>query len=160
MNTHINPEFKKHFDELEALYIDLWQKVNAFPETGDELDRRLLEVLQCFDPIRLPIMTDLGIIARSFSWDEVLQHKKMTFGSELHRLIQEAPYYWQIINKPEGYSGDAEMMQIIYRRKFEGTTPFGRLVHFQAVSCEACQAVRNRRSFLREQIIMAGGKYP
>ena len=49
------------------------------------------------------------------------------------------------------------MMSIIYRSHFEGETPFGMLMHKHATLCDACQAVRNRRKFLREQILSKRG---
>ena len=51
----------------------------------------------------------------------------------------------RIINKPNGYAGDAQMMTFIYRNQFEGKTPFGMFLHKHAVSTKACQAVRNRK---------------
>ena len=60
------------------------------------------------------------------------------------------------MNKPEGYAGDAEMMNLIYRNQFEGETPFGMMVHKDAVNTPACQAVRNRRTFLRDRIMRGG----
>ena len=80
-------------------------------------------------------------------------HKAFVRESRLREILLEAPYYRQIIEKPRGYSGDAEMMRIIYRDRPEGRTPFGRFVHKVATSVEACRAVRNRRELLRDEIL-------
>jgi hypothetical protein len=67
-------------------------------------------------------------------------------------LYDEAPFYRRIIDKPEGYAGDAETMRIIYRNLFEGHTPFGMFAHKQATACLTGEALRNRREFLRGHI--------
>lgn len=150
---HINQDFLKCFDELEKGYCELRKKVNAFREEGRELEDRLHAEYRQFEPWRHPIMTELGNMGIDFDSATKKKHKEFVKRSTLHRIFQEAPYYWRIINKPEGYAGDAEMMNIIYRNRYEGETPFGMFVHKQAVLCEACQAVRNRKIFLYEKIL-------
>ena len=77
--------------------------------------------------------------------------------SKYIKIVQEAPFYWRIINKPNGYAGDAEMMCYIYRNDFEGDTPFGKFLHKHAINTKACQSVRNRKRYLAEQIVKTKG---
>jgi extracellular factor (EF) 3-hydroxypalmitic acid methyl ester biosynthesis protein len=149
----INPEFKKHFDELESGHIALWQRLNAMPEKGPELLERLSEEMTTFEPWQFKITNALGQIAFEKASEQRMDHQQYIRGTRYHEIVQEAPFFRQIINKPEGYAGDAEMMRLIYWNDFEGNTPFGMLLHKAAVSLPACQAVRNRRTFLREEIL-------
>ena len=41
------------------------------------------------------------------------EHEEFIRHSKFQHILQEAPFFYQIINKPEGYAGDAEMMRII-----------------------------------------------
>lgn len=154
---NINPEFAKHFDELEKGHIELWKKMNAYPEKGKELEERLGEHLAPIEPWRVAVMDKLGELTSDLSPEEKSEYINYIASTQYHKIGQEAPFYWRIINKPEGYAGDAEMMNIIYRNQFEGDTPFGMFLHKQAVDSKACEAVRNRRTFLREQIENVGG---
>ena len=101
-------------------------------------------------------MDRLGEIALPFTGMVRARHQAYIRKTKYYEIVQEAPFYWRIMNKPEGYAGDAEMMNIIYRDQYEGETPFGMLVHREAVDSDACQAVRNRRTFLLEWIFGKG----
>lgn len=46
--------------------------------------------------------------------------------------------------KPRGYSGDSEMMRMLYRQEDLGDTIFAKLMHRHPVSNPAAEAVRNR----------------
>jgi hypothetical protein len=158
MNTHINPEFKKHFDKLAKRTLALRQRLNAWKEEGRDLEERLDEELRQFSPWRFELYDSCANAVDGFNEKQKEQHRCYIMETEFYQVVQEAPFYWRNINKPEGYSGDAEMMNLIYRNRYEGETPFGMLLHKDAANSLSCEAVRNRRSFLREQIIMAGGE--
>jgi SAM-dependent methyltransferase len=152
----INPEFRKHFDELEKVHLNLREKINAYPEKDEELEARLSSDIKIVEPWRVNIMDQLGEITLNLNPEEKKQYQDFIEHSKYFQIGQEAPFYWRIINKPEGYAGDAVMMEIIYRNMFEGENNFGMFLHKQAVLSDACQAVRNRREFLKDQIIDKG----
>jgi extracellular factor (EF) 3-hydroxypalmitic acid methyl ester biosynthesis protein len=52
--------------------------------------------------------------------------------------------------KPRGYSGDAEMMRMIYEDRYEGRFLFNQLLHKYPLEHPAAQAVRNRRRLIPE----------
>jgi len=157
---HIDPQFKKIFDEMEEGHLQLHQRLNGWLERGPELETRLQDELNTTNKLFCYHQKtgNLGEISKSFDAHEREQHRQYVHRSAFSEIIQEAPYYWRIINKPEGYAGDAEMMRIIYHSQFEGETPFGMLMHKHATLCDACQAVRNRRQFLADQIHKKKGK--
>ena len=153
MTVAIHPEFKKLFDEMESLHLDLHGRLNSWQYRGAELLERLEEERQAYAPVRFGLMDRLAEIALPFAGEERAEHQDYIRKTTYHKIVQEAPFYHRIMNKPEGYAGDAEMMNLIYRDQYEGETPFGMLLHKDAVASDACQAVRNRRTFLREQIL-------
>lgn len=137
--------------EQEHLY--LHKKVNSWKEQGVELHCRLREELVNWKPASSGLADQLGKICNSFTKNQKVLHRDFIKSSLYYQVVQEAPFYWQIMNKPFGYPGDAELMLMAYRNQFEGKTPFGRLIHLQAVETEACQAVRHRKEFLYNHII-------
>ena len=158
MTTTIKAEFKKNFDELAKGSLDLHQSLNDWKERGPALEERLDEALRQFSSWRFELMDQCAIAVAGFNKVQKERYRRYIMETEYYRVVQEAPFYWRIMNKPEGYAGDAEMMNLIYRNQYEGETPFGMLVHKHAVETKACQAVRNRRTFLRERIMRGEGK--
>ncbi|MCJ8499788.1 hypothetical protein [Desulfatitalea alkaliphila] len=155
----LNPTFVKCFKELEAGHLALRHKLNKLTLKGDALEEKLARELTLFENWRIALMDPLGRIAESFHNGDAEPHRAFVRSSRYFEAVQEAPFYWQIINKPNGYAGDAQMMSFIYRNQFEGKTPFGMLLHKHAVSTKACQAVRNRKLFLTQEITkLNGGK--
>ena len=158
MDTAIDKEFENLFQELEKKHLEIRSRLNSLSVDGDKLEKELEYELSSFEPWRFPIMDKLGEITGQFDKYNKNRHQAFIKKSEYYKAIQEAPFYWRIINKPNGYPGDAEMMSYIYRNTFEGNTPFGKFLHKHAVSTKACQAVRNRKKYLAEQILNRTGK--
>lgn len=148
--------FKDRFDELQERHVLLREKLNACSFTGDELEVELSAELEKYEPWRYALMDQLGQITEEFNRDDKRIHKEYIRQTTYYKIVQEAPFYWRIINKPNGYAGDAFMMDFIYRNQFEGKTPFGKLLHKSALASKACQAVRNRKTFLKKQILEIG----
>ena len=148
----IDKDFQALFEELERGHIDIMHRVNRFSGNGNGLLNRLTDEIEAFDPWRKGLMDQLADIAVGFNDKQKLDHRKYIQTTRYFRIVQEAPFYWRIINKPNGYAGDAEMMSYIYRNHFEGETPFGKFLHKHAVETKACQSVRNRKAYLVDQL--------
>ena len=155
--ARLEPHFVEIFKELEAGHLKLEKKLNAFTDKGSELEEKLSEELDRFEPWRFELMDRLGHIVGQFQNGQSMAHLKLVRESRYFETVQQAPFYWRIINKPNGYAGDAQMMAFIYRNQFEGKTPFGMFLHKHAVATKACQAVRNRKLYLTREIIKANG---
>jgi len=157
--SSVSAAFKKVFAELENEHIQLWKKLNALPLREGDLEEKLYAEMQTFEPWRLDIMGALWDMVADFDDEQKRAHQEYIRNTRYFQIVQEAPFYWRIINKPNGYAGDAYMMHYIYRNTFEGETPFGKFLHKHACSTMACVAVRNRRRFLKNQILeKAGGR--
>ena len=149
----LDSKFASLFDELEKGHLELREHLNAFKETGEDLEQKLLAEMGRFETWRFELMDQLGEITDEFNPTQKKIYQQFIRTTKYFEIVQEAPFYWRIINKPSGYAGDAEMMSYIYRNGFEGETPFGKFIHKHAVATKACQSVRNRKSFLSEQIL-------
>lgn len=62
------------------------------------------------------------------------------------------PFIRRALVKPRGYAGDFEMMNQIYRDKFEGKTLFEILMHRYGISESSSQSVKYRKRYLIDQI--------
>lgn len=153
----LSNEFVKIFDELEAGHLAMRDKLNSLTDKGSELEKRLTEELDPFEKWRFDLMDRLGFLTTQFQNGDDKVHRSFICESKYFHAVQEAPFYYRIINKPNGYAGDAQMMDFIYRNQFEGKTPFGMFLHKHAVSTKACQAVRNRKLYLTREIVKANG---
>jgi len=54
--------------------------------------------------------------------------------------------------KPRGYSGDSEMMRLLYDNEYVGNSTFEKLMHKHPVEHAAAQAVRNRRHLIAKML--------
>ena len=154
--AELDKKFLEKFKELEDGHIQLMNKLNKIRVRGDDLEQLLREEINKYEPWRFELMDELGQITERLDKEQSETYRKFVRQSTYYKIVQEAPFYWQIMNKPNGYAGDAQMMSFIYRNQFEGQTPFGMFLHKHAVSTKACQAVRNRKLYLRQQLVELG----
>ena len=80
---------------------------------------------------------------------EPIRRKSISFLREkLSHLIHQAPFAERVYNKPLGYAGDFEMMNLIYRQETVGKSLFARCLQRYYIDEPAAQAVRNRADYL------------
>lgn len=70
----------------------------------------------------------------------------------LQSFFAASPFMRRALEKPLGYAGDYEMMNMLYRDHAEGETLFGRAVNLYATGELAARANINRLTFLGERI--------
>lgn len=74
------------------------------------------------------------------------------FHKRFGHLIALSPFAARCFQKPLGYAGDFEMMNMCYRNVSLGDTLFGRALTRVALDSEAGRAVRHRAEYLRDKI--------
>jgi len=70
-----------------------------------------------------------------------------------HKLFLGSPFGHRTYQKPIGYAGDYEMMNMIYRNQPEGSALYEKLIHLLLVSQWPAESVRNRVAHLGENIL-------
>jgi extracellular factor (EF) 3-hydroxypalmitic acid methyl ester biosynthesis protein len=70
-----------------------------------------------------------------------------------HKLFLCTPFGYRTFQKPLGYAGDYEMMNMIHRKQPEGKSLYEKLIHLLLVSQWPAQSVRNRITHLKENIV-------
>ena len=75
---------------------------------------------------------------------------------ELFDLVRKDPYTNHSMQRPRGYPGDAELIDMIYRVEPKGELDdFGRSIFDRTIACGASEAVRQRLKFARELLSIA-----
>ena len=152
----IDDRFKRLFQELQDGHLEIRNRLNVLSKEDRVLPSLLDEEVARFENWRYPLMDALAAIVFGFDARRQETHKRYIQNSKYFEVVQEAPFYWRIVHKPNGYAGDADMMNFIYQNQYEGETPFGMLLHKHALSTKACQSVRNRKTYLFGQILQKG----
>ncbi len=98
----------------------------------------------------------LGNLTLDFTLKQKQQNFHQLSKLGIHDLLKGAPYFYHSIFKPRGYAGDAEMMALIYRNQYEGTTLFEKLMHRMGTECAAGVAIRNRRQLMLNEFKKLG----
>ena len=70
----LDRNFTKLFKELESGHIHLREKLNAFSEKGDDLEKRLSEELNTYEPWRFDLMDRLAEITVNFQSGQKEEH--------------------------------------------------------------------------------------
>lgn len=149
-------EFLDAFREFEAL--EIANRLRLSDLAGDpRQDERIAEEVLRTEPCWHAATDALGRHTEALSPDGAEQCMAFVRGSKVATLLREAPFFSQILGRPRGYPGDAEMMRFIYRAVLEGKTPFGRFWHLRSVCAPGARAVRNRKALMLEKILARPG---
>ena len=70
------------------------------------------------------------------------------YREHLKELVQQSPFANRSVSKPLGYSGDFEMMNIIYRNEQVGDSLYGKCLQAYWLNHSEPKAVRNRSTYL------------
>ena len=90
---------------------------------------------------------ELARFVANFSEAEHLEHRAYC---RLHvgQFMTQSPFARRALEKPLGYAGDYEMMNMLYRDPAEGETLFGRALNMCFLQEAAAQANKNRIAFI------------
>ena len=72
---------------------------------------------------------------------------------QLHPYLMASPFAHRAFNKPLGYAGDYEMVDMMIRPPEEGTGLFSKLINVWLLSQTPAQAHRNRISHLEQKLV-------
>lgn len=151
-------------DYLESVDAFLASEENAL-SAEDLATRQLLEseLLDIVAPdlaqTMLSATAELGRLVSGFSEVEHAAHRAFC-RARLGRFFSRSPFMRRAQEKPLGYAGDYEMMNMLYRPRAEGTDLFGRALNLYATGETAARANVNRIHYLVEKIEAAIERCP
>lgn len=108
------------------------------------IERRVIEEV-------LPKMQCFEEASAEVSQTEVAVHKSYV-RRELHPIVLCSPFLYRTYTKPLGYAGDYEMVNMMLRNPYEGSSSFAKLLNCALLNTEPVVAHRNRIDFLVEKL--------
>lgn len=99
----------------------------------------------------MPSWERLEDVAREVNEGEIALHKAY-LRRELHPLVLCSPFIYRTYTKPLGYAGDYEMVNMMLRNPYEGSSAFAKLLNFALLHTEPVVAHRNRIDYLVEML--------
>ena len=99
----------------------------------------------------LPSMEKFEEVAAEISEAEIAVHKSYV-RREIHPIVLCSPFLYRTYTKPLGYAGDYEMVNMMLRNPYEGSSAFAKLLNFALLNTEPVVAHRNRIDFLVDRL--------
>ncbi|MFQ5822374.1 MAG: class I SAM-dependent methyltransferase, partial [Candidatus Heimdallarchaeota archaeon] len=145
--------YKSLFDELDAEYSDEPKHIKEAVQKAI-INTEGVRFMRFLDEK----MSELGHIVADFSKEEHERHGSY-FRKLLWSIIMCSPFMRRTNLKPRGYSGDSEMMRMLYVNDYEGDTTFSKLMHKHPLEHPAARAVRNRRRLITQMLCEIRNNY-
>jgi extracellular factor (EF) 3-hydroxypalmitic acid methyl ester biosynthesis protein len=157
----IDPEFKVLIADMHNFLSDLrlWlEQVELGIRSAPSGDRQELE-RQVLGELHKPMVPSLNglfekfeVVAARVEPDDRPAHRVFV-RRQIHPLVFCAPFAYRTFHKPLGYAGDYEMVNMILRDPFEGSSLFAKALNSWFISQPPAEAHRNRITFLTKQLV-------
>ena len=159
-NYRVVPEFKLVVADMHTLLSDLrrWMEqvelgVRSLP-SGDRLQAERETIKQLEGPI-LPAVAPLLLRFESTA-GEIVQDQQPVHRSyikrQLHPLVLCSPFIYRTFQKPLGYAGDYEMVSMMLRDPYEGSSMFAKVLNRLFLDTAPVVAHRNRIVYLKQRL--------
>jgi extracellular factor (EF) 3-hydroxypalmitic acid methyl ester biosynthesis protein len=157
----VRPEFKVLIADMQSLLMDLriWsEQVELGIRAAPSADRLELERLagEQIAPAVVKAIDNIwerfDPIVNSFETDLHGPHEAY-LRRHLHPLLLCSPFAYRTYQKPLGYAGDYEMVNMIVRDPREGASLFAKLVNVWLLQQAPAKAHRNRIAYLCERLL-------
>jgi extracellular factor (EF) 3-hydroxypalmitic acid methyl ester biosynthesis protein len=156
----VRPEFKVIIADMDVFFeeLNLWtEQFEAQLRDMPRKDRTLLEPKFTEEIAReaIPLVNALferfEELVKKISEDQMPAHGRY-MRQHLHHLVLNAPFAKRTFEKPLGYAGDYEMVNMILRNGYEGNSLFAKILHGWFVRQPPAEAHRNRIKYLTERL--------
>jgi extracellular factor (EF) 3-hydroxypalmitic acid methyl ester biosynthesis protein len=155
---HVKQEFKDYTSDLTyclSVYRQLFDSMDKEYQAEPEFIREIIqqtiimnegaEFLRYFEKR----LKELEKLVANYTQEEHERHGYY-FRRQVWGFIRESEIMFRNNVKPRGYSGDYEIMRMLYTMDNMGHSTFSRLMHKHPVEHPAAEAVRNRREIISE----------
>jgi len=99
----------------------------------------------------LPAMQRFEEVVTEVEEGEIAVHKSFA-RRELHPIMLCSPFLFRTYTKPLGYAGDYEMVNMMLRNPYEGSSAFAKLLNFALLNTAPVVAHRNRIDYLLDKL--------
>ncbi|MBK8040180.1 MAG: class I SAM-dependent methyltransferase [Verrucomicrobiaceae bacterium] len=159
-NSTITPEFKLVVADMHTLLSDLrrWMEqvelgVRSLP-TGDRVqaERETIKKLEVpILPAVAPLLERFENLASSIPPELQPVHRSY-IKRQLHPLVLCSPFIYRTFQKPLGYAGDYEMVSMMLRDPYEGSSMFAKVLNRLFLDTAPVVAHRNRIIYLQQRL--------
>jgi len=156
----VYPEFKLVVADMQNLMLGMKRWLEQIDlgirtlDTGDlpaveqkiisEIDQRMMDELQ-------PHMLAFEASSRGISVSEQPAHKYYV-RRQFHPLLLCAPFAYRAFSKPLGYAGDYEMVNMMLRNPYEGSSLYAKMLNKTFLGIDPVVAHRNRIKYLHKML--------
>ena len=156
----VRPEFKEAVTDIETFLTDLrlWLEqvelaIHSLPEPGRVQSEQA--VIKKLSPEIIPLIDGLferfELIAKKLEADTRPAHRNY-IQRRLHPIVLCAPFARRAYQKPLGYPGDYEMVNMMTRNSQEGASLFAKIFNVWLIQQGSAAAHRNRLTYLTKCI--------
>ena len=170
----IQPAFKLAVADFGMLLTDLrrWMEqvelgVRSEPSgVRADLERQVLSELESGILPEISTWMDRFDLAADTIEEQTRPAHRAYARRQIHPLVMCAPFVYRTYQKPLGYAGDYEMVNMILRDPHEGSTLFAKLLNVVFLQNPPAEAHRNRIIYLRQKLnevsqrVIAEGRRP
>ncbi|HYG24846.1 MAG TPA: class I SAM-dependent methyltransferase [Verrucomicrobiae bacterium] len=157
----VAPEFKVMVADAESYLSELrlWlEQVELEIRSSPSADRTLLE-RQVVDEIAPAVIKSIDVFVDRFESlvtemkpEDHPVHREY-LRRQLHSLLLSSPFAYRAYHKPLGYAGDYEMVSMMLREPYEGSTLFAKTLNVWLLGQSPALAHRNRVVYLHRKLI-------
>lgn len=159
-NYRVIPEFKLVVADMHTLLSDLrrWMEqvelgVRSLP-SGDRITAERETIKQLEAPILpaiAPLLERFEGTAGAIEQDQQPVHRSY-IKRQLHPLVLCSPFIYRTFQKPLGYAGDYEMVSMMLRDPYEGSSMFAKILNRLFLDTAPVVAHRNRITYLTKRL--------
>lgn len=157
---HVSSDFKLNVADMQNMMIGMrrWlEQVDLGIRSNDTADKDALEqeviseIEQRIGTELNPLMSSFEASTRAIPLTDQPAHK-FYVRRQMHPLMLCSPFAYRAFTKPLGYAGDYEMVNMMLRNPYEGSTLFAKMLNRIFLSIDPVQAHRNRIDYLVDTI--------
>lgn len=156
----VNNDLKVVIADMQTFMMDMrrWLEqvemgIRSEP-SGDRLQAERDVIMELKDPI-LPTVNALfeRFERNSASIPLELQSLHRSYSRrQMHPIVLCSPFVYRTFQKPLGYAGDYEMVNMMLRDPLEGSSLFAKIINLWFVNAPPCEAHRNRIKHLTQKL--------
>jgi extracellular factor (EF) 3-hydroxypalmitic acid methyl ester biosynthesis protein len=157
----IVPEFKTVMADMQSFLTDLrlWlEQVEMEIRASPSSDRTQLE-RKVVDELAVPVVRVIDSFIDQFETiaaglDPELEPGHRTYlRRQLHPLVLCSPFAHRTYHKPLGYAGDYEIVDMMLRPPYEGSSLFAKIINVWLLGQSPARAHRNRVTYLTGKLV-------
>jgi extracellular factor (EF) 3-hydroxypalmitic acid methyl ester biosynthesis protein len=156
----VQPAFKVVVADMQTMLVDMkrWMEqvelgVRSLP-TPDRLSAErdiLAQLIKPVVPAIMPLINRIEAAAAEIPLDVQPVHKSY-IKKQLHPIIMCSPFVYRTYQKPLGYAGDYEMVSMMLRDPYEGSSLFAKILNRLCLEIPPVIAHRNRIDYLCDSL--------